>query len=63
MGYCVNFCQKPYCLTIHIRSEMNCFRCDGKGKYMNQFGIMEKCESCQRPDMTFDTADTQNSDE
>jgi len=21
---------------------------------MNQFGIMEKCESCQKPDMSFD---------
>ena len=30
-----------------------CFRCDGKGKYKNQFGIMEKCESCQRKSMTF----------
>lgn len=30
---------------------------------MNQFGIMEKCESCQRPDMSFDTAEAQNLDE
>jgi hypothetical protein len=31
-----------------------CFRCDGKGKYKNQFGIMEKCESCQKKDMSFE---------
>ena len=54
VGYCVNSCQKPYCWTNHSRSELNCFRCDGKGKYMNQFGIMEKCASCQKPDMSFD---------
>ncbi|MFZ8922702.1 MAG: hypothetical protein ACO2Y5_09140 [Nitrosopumilaceae archaeon] len=33
---------------------MVCLRCDGKGVYRNEFGLMEKCESCQRPDMTFD---------
>jgi len=33
---------------------MNCFRCDGTGKVKNEFGIMEKCESCQRADMTFE---------
>jgi DnaJ-class molecular chaperone len=32
---------------------MTCFRCDGKGQYKNEFGIMEKCESCQRKDMSF----------
>ncbi len=42
---------------------LTCFRCDGKGKYMNEFGIMEKCESCQRPDMTFEKADAQDSEE
>lgn len=31
-----------------------CFRCDGKGKVKNEFGIMEKCESCQKPDMSFE---------
>lgn len=34
---------------------MNCFRCDGKGKFMNQFGIMENCESCQKKKMTFES--------
>ena len=33
---------------------MVCFRCDGKGQYKNEFGLMEKCESCQRRDMTFE---------
>jgi len=31
-----------------------CFRCDGKGQYRNEFGIMEKCESCQGKDMSFE---------
>ena len=34
---------------------MNCFRCDGKGKFKNEFGIMEKCESCQKQEMTFES--------
>jgi len=43
---------------------MVCFRCDGKGKYKNQFGIMEKCESCQGADMTLEKADPEpNADE
>lgn len=33
---------------------MVCFRCDGKGKFRNEFGIMEKCESCQKTEMTFE---------
>ena len=33
---------------------MVCLRCDGTGKYRNEFGMMEKCESCQRADMTFE---------
>jgi len=41
-----------------------CLRCDGTGKYRNEFGIMEKCESCQRADMTFEKVDSQpDSDE
>ena len=36
---------------------MNCFRCDGKGKLKNEFGIMEKCESCQEAEMTFESVD------
>ncbi len=31
---------------------MTCLRCDGTGKYRNEFGLMEKCESCQGADMT-----------
>jgi len=31
-----------------------CFRCDGKGKFRNEFGLMEKCPSCQRDDMTLE---------
>ncbi|MGD8708531.1 MAG: hypothetical protein PVI88_07620 [Nitrosopumilaceae archaeon] len=42
---------------------MTCLRCDGKGKYMNEFGIMEKCESCLRADMTFEKTNDQNSDD
>jgi hypothetical protein len=34
---------------------MTCFRCDGKGKFRNEFGLMEKCESCQKKDMTFES--------
>ena len=30
---------------------------------MNEFGIMEKCESCQRPDMTFEKAETDELEE
>jgi len=26
---------------------------DGKGKFRNEFGIMERCESCQGAEMTF----------
>jgi hypothetical protein len=29
-------------------------RCDGTGKYRNEFGMWEKCESCQRADMTLE---------
>jgi hypothetical protein len=42
---------------------MTCLRCDGKGKYRNEFGLMEKCESCQRADMTFKKIVDQDSDE
>lgn len=34
---------------------MTCLRCDGKGKFKNEFGIMEKCESCQKREMTFES--------
>ena len=36
---------------------MDCFRCDGKGKFRNEFGLMERCESCQGKDMTFQKTD------
>ena len=42
---------------------LNCFRREGKGKFRNEFGLMEKCESCQRMDMTFQKTDEQDSDE
>jgi len=42
---------------------LNCFRCDEKGQYKNEFGPMEKYESCQRKDMTFEKADEQDSDD
>jgi len=42
---------------------MNCFRCDGTGKVKNEFGIMEKCESCQGADMTFEKIDTEPDEE
>jgi hypothetical protein len=42
---------------------MACFRCDGKGQYRNEFGLMEKCDSCQRKEMTFENADEQGSDD
>ncbi len=35
---------------------MVCFRCDGKGTYRNEFGLMEKCESWQGLDMTLEKA-------
>ena len=39
-----------------IIARLVCFRCDGKGEYKNEFGIMEKCESCQKADMSFEKA-------
>lgn len=35
---------------------MICLRCDGKGKIRNEFGMWEKCESCQKKDMMFESA-------
>jgi len=43
---------------------LNCLRCDGKGELRNEFGIVEKCESCQKKDMAFEKVDAEpNSDE
>ncbi len=43
---------------------MTCLRCDGTGMCRNEFGMIEKCESCQRADMTFEKIDAEpNSDE
>ena len=43
-----------------IKNRLVCFRCDGKGQYRNQFGIMEKCESCQKMSMSFDKVDAEH---
>ena len=43
--------------------ELTCFRCDGKGKLRNQFGLYEKCESCQKTEMTFENTDDQDFDD
>ncbi len=42
---------------------MVCFRCDGKGEFKNEFGIMEKCESCRGTDMTFEKVIYEDEDE
>ena len=42
---------------------LTCLRCDGKGEYRNEFGLIEKCESCQRADMTFEKVDSKDSAE
>jgi len=42
---------------------MVCFRCDGKGEFKNEFGIMEQCESCQRKEMTFEKLTDEDKDE
>jgi hypothetical protein len=34
---------------------VNCLRCDGKGKVRNEFGMWEKCVSCQKQEMSFDS--------
>ena len=47
---------------MHIMINLNrlvCFRCDGKGQYKNEFVLMEKCESCQQRDMTFEKIDAE----
>jgi len=31
---------------------LTCLRCDGTGKLRNEFGMIEKCTSCQGADMT-----------
>jgi hypothetical protein len=33
---------------------LTCLRCDGKGEFRNEFGLMEKCTSCQRDDITLE---------
>ena len=42
---------------------LNCLTYNGKGKFRNQFGLMEKCESCQGDDMSFEKVDDEDSDE
>ena len=46
-----------------IQNRLNCLRCDGKGKFMNEFGLMEKCPSCKRPEMTFDKINDRDLDD
>ena len=41
------------------QNQLNCFRCDGKGELRNEFGLMEKCESCQKKEMTFENVDNE----
>ena len=36
--------------------KMVCLRCDGKGQIRNEFGLYEKCTSCQGEEMTFEKA-------
>lgn len=43
-------------LFCFIITRLVCFRCDGKGVVKNEFGIMEKCESCQKSEMSFESA-------
>jgi len=43
---------------------LTCLRCDGKGEFRNEFGLMEKCTSCQREDMALKkTSPEQDPDE
>ncbi len=42
---------------------MNCFRCDGKGEFKIEFGIMDRCESCQGADMSLEKIDDEDLDE
>ena len=43
---------------------MECLRCDGKGKIRNEFGMWEKCESCQKKEMSFEPVNAEpDSDE
>ena len=56
--------QKTLTCIKSYQNRLTCFRCDGKGKYKNQFGIMEKCESCQKQEMSFEQVNKEpNSDE
>ena len=41
------------------QNQLNCFRCDGKGELRNEFGLMEKCESCQKKKMTFESVENE----
>lgn len=38
------------------QNRLTCLRCDGTGKLRNEFGMIEKCTSCQGADMTLDKA-------
>ena len=34
---------------------VTCFNCDDKGKIRNEFGMWEKCGSCQKNELSFET--------
>ena len=40
--------------TMEDQNRLTCLRCDGTGKLRNEFGIIEKCTSCQGDDMTLE---------
>ena len=42
------------CLDMKNSSESN-LGLDNQGKFRNEFGIMEKCVSCQKKEMTFES--------
>ena len=44
---------KNLLLSSSIRINLDCLQCDGKGKFMNEFGLMEKCTFCKNPDLNF----------
>jgi len=44
---------------LWVITVLECFRCDGKGEYRNEFGMWEKCASCQKKEMSFDKVDAE----
>ena len=35
-------------VLIGVKFELSCLHCNDKGKFMNQFGIMERCIFCDK---------------